>query len=139
NWSDFVPVYTDSTYDIPGLTATTDYRVLVQSGVCPIDSSSIARAQLLPARFPEAVTEPADTNICYGTPATLNATISLGTSYTWTNASTLTNQGNGAVTSTPFTIQATARPLRSTNYLLSILNTGCPNPLVDTFAVHVYP
>ncbi|MDP4247647.1 MAG: hypothetical protein Q8932_17550, partial [Bacteroidota bacterium] len=139
NWSGFTPADTDSTYNIVGLVATTDYRVLVKSGVCPVDSSSISVAHLLPALFPEATAEPADTTICYGTPATLNATILIGTNYAWSNASTLTNQGNGIISATPLTIRATARPLRFTNYVLTITNAGCPNPLIDTFAVHVFP
>ncbi len=139
NWNDFAPVYTDSVFDILAPAVTTDYRILVKSGVCPVDTSSVADVVVVPALFPQANAEPADTTICYGASAKLNAVISIGTNYTWNNITTLTNQGNGDISATPFTINAVATPLQTTNYVLSIVNTGCPNPLLDTFVVQVIP
>jgi hypothetical protein len=139
NYNDFAPVLTQTVYNIVGLTQSTDYRVIVKSGVCPNDTSTVASAILLPAKFPQASTEPADTTICYGATATLNALITIGTSYDWTNAGPLTGTVSGPILSTPFAIQEGATPLKTTNYVLSITNTGCPNPLRDTFDVHVIP
>ncbi|GGB25379.1 T9SS type B sorting domain-containing protein [Puia dinghuensis] len=139
NWTDFAPTYADSMYSILGLTQPTQYRVIVQSGVCPPENSAPANVQVVPTPFPQASTEPADTIICYNTKATLNATISLGTSYTWNDANTLTGQGNGTVNPTPYTMQVTASPLATTNYVLSVENAGCPNLLKDTFHVRVLP
>jgi gliding motility-associated-like protein len=139
NWSDFAPVYTDSVFDIVAPAITTDYRILVKSGVCPMDTSSVAGVVVVPALFPQANAEPADTTICYGASAKLNAVITIGTNYNWNNSGTLANQGNGNITAAPFVINAVATPLTTTDYVLSIVNAGCPNPLLDTFAVHVIP
>jgi gliding motility-associated-like protein len=139
-WTDFNPVDADSVYEVPsGLTTPEQYRVIVQSGVCPPQNSAPAVVTIDQTPFPQATTDPADTIICYGTQATLNADIMLGTSYTWTNTNTLINQGDGDVGSAPDILQATASPLSTTDYVLSIVNAGCPNPLVDTFQVRVLP
>ncbi len=139
NWTGFVPVYTDTLYSLIGLTSSTDYRVIVKSGVCPSDTSETADVHVVPVEFPQATAEPADTLICYDTKATLNASISIGTDYSWTNTITLTNQGNGTVPSLPFNISATASPLLNTSYIFTVVNAGCPNPLIDTLLVRVRP
>jgi hypothetical protein len=139
NYNDFAPADTTDQYDIVNLPVSTDYRAIVKSGVCPQDTSAVAQVVLLPGRFPEATTEPADTTICFGDTATLNALITLGTSYTWVSTGALIGQHAGAISSLPFAIQDGAAPLRTTDYVLSILNTGCPNPLRDTFDIHVIP
>jgi gliding motility-associated-like protein len=113
--------------------------VIIKSGVCPADTSSVAALYLLNAAFPIATIQPDSAFICYGKTAQLNAIISTGTTYTWTPSSTLTNQGNGSVTSSPYNIQATAEPTINTNYVLKVLNAGCPNALMDTFYVRVAP
>jgi hypothetical protein len=139
NYNYIAPVDTDTLYNIAGLTASSEYRVIVKSGVCPEDTSTIASAVLLPARFPQASTEPADTTICYGATATLNASITLGTNYSWTPAATIAGQASGIIPFVPFSIQDGATPLKTTKYVLDITNKGCPNPLLDTFDVHVIP
>jgi len=68
---------------------------------------------LVNALFPQAVASPPDTPICYGATATLNADISLGTSYTWSNSGTLSNEGDGSIGALPFPIHALANPLTS--------------------------
>jgi gliding motility-associated-like protein len=138
-WTDFNPVNADSVYEVTGLTTPEQYRVIVQSGVCPPQNSAPAVVSIVETPFPEATTEPADTIICYGTQASLNANIELGTSYTWTNINTLKDQGDGNVGSVPDILQATASPLSTGNYVLSIVNAGCPNALKDTFHVRVLP
>ncbi|MGZ3851762.1 MAG: hypothetical protein ACXVBX_03155, partial [Flavisolibacter sp.] len=100
-WNSFSPAKKDSAYGVNSLNSDTYYRVIVKSGVCPADTSSIATLHLLNANFPAASFQPDSAFICYGQSARLNATISSGTSYTWTPVSNLINQGNGTVTSLP--------------------------------------
>jgi len=137
NWTDFAPVLTDTSYNVVGITSSRRYRTIVKSGVCPSDISAAAAVNLLTAKFPQAVAAPADTPICYGATAPLNAYITLGTSYSWSNTEPLTNQGDGIVNGTA-AIHALATPLQSTIYVLSVMNSGCPNPLRDTFMIHVH-
>lgn len=139
NWNDFAPADTSTEYSILGLVASTEFRVIVRSGVCPADTSGIASVAYVNIPFPQANIEPADTIICYGTPANLKAIVNIGTNYSWTNAATLTNQGNGQVTSLPYIITPVATPKPTTDYVLSIQNAGCPNLLLDTFHVRVLP
>jgi gliding motility-associated-like protein len=139
NWNDFNPVNTAVTFSLIDLANSTDYRVIVKSGVCPSDTSNVSEVTVVPGLFPEGTIDPADTTICYGATAPLFASITLGTDYTWTNTGTLTNTGSGNITSTPYYINAAATPLSTTDYVLSIVNAGCPNPLIDTFLVNVIP
>ncbi len=142
NWTGFAPTFTDTVYQILGLTAPTDYRVIVKSGVCPADTSAISAVNYVNVPFPQATIDPADTIICYASAAVLNATISIGTSYAWSNYNTLTNAGNGVITSLPYTITPTANPVGTVgiiDYVLSVENAGCPNLLIDTFQIRVLP
>jgi len=139
NWTDFAPPDRDSLYEIPSsLTQNTYYQVIVQSGVCPPATSAPAAITVVPVPFPQASIDPADTLICYNTQATLNANITLGTNYSWSNTGTLSGPESGSVNSVPMSLQQTASPLSTTNYVLSIENAGCPNLLKDTFHVRVY-
>ncbi len=52
---------------------------------------------------------------------------------------TLSNPGNGSIPGLPYTLQALAKPLINTNYILTVLNAGCPNVLNDTFQIKVAP
>jgi gliding motility-associated-like protein len=139
NWNNFAPVYTASTYNVNGINATTYYRTIVKSGVCPADTSAFATINFINVPFPRAAINPDSSVICYGKSQTLNANITIGTSYTWSNAGTLTNQGNGTIPSLPYTINAIATPKTTTDYVLTVNNAGCPNALKDTFLVGVFP
>ena len=139
NWTNFSPVKTDSTYIVNSITSTTEYRTIVKNGVCPADTSSVATINFINVPFPRATLGPDSSKICFGKTATINANISIGTNYTWTPSNSLTNQGNGVVNGLPFTINAIASPSNSTNYVLSVINAGCPNPLTDTVFVSVAP
>lgn len=139
NWNAFSPAYTNPVYELVNLAGNSFYRVIVTSGVCPPATSSAASVSVLPALFPQAMSSPADTPICYGSSAVLNSMITLGTSYTWNTTTGLTGQGDGQISDVPFSIQATAAPKDTTLYVLSVFNTGCPNPLKDTFEVDVIP
>lgn len=138
NWTDLSPVNNDPTYNVIGITSSTRFRTIVKSGVCPQDISSSSFINLLTARFPEAQAAPADTPICYGAVAPLNAHITLGTSYSWSNTAQLSGQGDGNIDHLPYDIHALASPLATTQYVLNILNAGCPNALKDTFHINVH-
>jgi gliding motility-associated-like protein len=137
NWFGLVPSYSDSVYQVSGLTNSTQYRAIVKNGVCIPDTSSIAYVKFVNVPFPQSSMDPADTTICYGAAAPLNAVITIGTSYAWSIDSFLVNSGDGNITSTPFAISSVASPLTTTAYVLNIQNAGCPNPLLDTFLVNV--
>ncbi len=138
-WTGFAPVDTDTLYSLVGLVAPTQYRVIVKSGVCPADTSSIANINYVNIPFPQASIDPADTAICYGTPANLKTIIQIGTNYAWTNAGSLIGSGNQVVSGLPFVINPIARPKSTIDYVISIENAGCPNLLLDTFHVRVLP
>jgi len=139
NWNNFFPAKNDSIYSVNGVNADIQYRVIIKNGVCPADTSSVASINFINVPFPSVITDPDSGNICYGKSIPLNATINNGTSYTWSPANTLTNQGNGSVSSIPFDIHAIATPTATTDYVLTINNAGCPNPLSDTFHIAVTP
>jgi gliding motility-associated-like protein len=138
-WTDFAPVYNADQYSLVGLTMPKRYRVQVQSGVCPSEYSDIANVDYINVPFPKASSAPADTMICYNTPATLSSTISIGTDYSWNTTANLTGAGNGSVPSLPYSMTITATPPVTTQYVLSVENNGCPNILKDSFFVRVLP
>lgn len=133
NWFDTQPADTNLVKTVKGITVNTQFRAVVSNGVCPADTSSVVRIDFNPARFPVAQAEPADTTICFGTVASLNANIDIGTSYAWSSFST----GNSNIGSTPYALQNPVSPVSSTNYILRVMNSGCPNALIDTFHVSV--
>jgi gliding motility-associated-like protein len=89
--------------------------------------------------FAQAATDPVDTTICYGTTANLKAVVSIGTNYSWANAGSLTDRGNGVITHLPYVITPTAAPKSTIDYVLKVENAGCPNLLLDTIEVRVLP
>jgi gliding motility-associated-like protein len=139
NWQNFAPVNTDSIDNVLNITSSTYYRSIVKNGVCPADTSTVASVKLFTTPFPQSTFAPADTTICYGTPAQLNAVVTVGTSYTWLATQPIQQTGNGTISSVPGSVEAQANPISSTDYVLSIINQGCPNPLLDTFHINVIP
>lgn len=139
NWIDVSPQNTDTFYNVISLNATSHYRTIVKNGVCPEDTSAVANIYLYPSAYPQAVIDPADTTICYGGIAPLNALVSIGTNYTWINNEPLNNKGDGNIPSVPLIINAQAAPLKTTDYILDVRNAGCPNTLAETFHVAVIP
>ncbi|MBN9382631.1 MAG: gliding motility-associated C-terminal domain-containing protein [Chitinophagaceae bacterium] len=137
-WTDFTPVNNNPTYNVIGITSSTRFRTIVKSGVCPQDISSSSFINLLTAQFPVAQSSPADTPICYGAVAPLNSHITLGTTYAWNTTADLANPGDGVINALPYDIHALASPTTTTDYVLSIMNSGCPNPLRDTFHINVH-
>lgn len=137
SWNSFSPANTNTQYNANAVNRTTYYRTVVKSGVCPADTSAVARVQYINVPFPAATITPDAASICYGTSTPVNVAISSGTNYSWSNTNTLDNTGNGTVTFLPYTFSATATPQQSTDYVLSVTNAGCPNALLDTFHVSV--
>jgi len=138
SWNNVTPTNTKKTYDVLGITSTVKYRVIVKNGVCPVDTSLVSSIYFYNAYFPQATAYPDSSNICFGTAATLNANITVGTNYSW-STNTILSSGNGTVTNLPYTLTAKVAPSKSTNYILSIKNGGCPAVWTDTFKVNVIP
>lgn len=140
NWTNFNPAIRDTLFSIKNQAAAVQYyRAVVQVGVCPAEASSSSKVSLINVAFPKAIISPADTTICYGDTATLTTTIQTGTAYLWKNLTGLSDPNNNKLPSTPYTFNAFASPKINTIYPISISNTGCPNPLIDTFRVNVRP
>ncbi|MBS1914869.1 MAG: gliding motility-associated C-terminal domain-containing protein [Bacteroidetes bacterium] len=139
NWVNFIPANTDSVYGVSRINATTFYRTVVKNGTCPADTSSTSSIKYFDVAFPQATADPTSFVICYGNSAELNALITIGTNYSWSNTDSLLSEGDGSIPSTPYSLSAKATPSASTNYILTIQNAGCPNVLIDTFNVAVIP
>lgn len=135
NWLDYVPANSTPVNTVSNITSNTEYRLIDKNGVCPTDTSSVASITFNPVPFPQADIVPADTTICYGAITLLKANIDIGTSYTWNPASI----GAGSITATPLNFSTQVSPDSSVDYILRIVNSGCPNPLLDTFHVKVLP
>ena len=138
-WKDFNPPNTDTFFNINNTNVPTKFRTIVKSGVCPSDTSKTSQVNIYNTLFPQAILTPQDVTICFGTKATLNASVSTGTSYTWLNSNSLYDPNSRNIAGTPYTISAQVAPASSTKYLLSVRNADCPNLLVDTFNVTVIP
>lgn len=136
-WNDFTPVHTDSSYNVNIINRTTYYRTIVKSGVCPADTSSVAKINFINTPFPAASIDPAAASICYGKSVQLNATITTGTDYTWTDLNSSGNAASAVIPTLPYSIHNIVSPQQTTNYVLTVTNTGCPNALTDTFHVDV--
>lgn len=138
NWTNVTPS-PDQRYDIPSSTTqSTQYRSIVQSGVCPSDTSEVAGINIINVLYPQQTISPQDTLICYGDTARLRSVVTAGTDYRWmNNTNTLTGLPAGTIPSLPFTIENKAFPLTTTRYRLRIMNEGCPTPRTDTFLVQV--
>jgi len=131
-WNDFNPVIDTPNYTVKGITVSTQYRLIDKNGVCPADTSAIARIVFDPVPFPQEETTPIDTTICFGATATLHSSIYVGTRYAWLAGLTGTANFNP-----PLQFSNNVTPDSSTDYVLFVLNEGCPNPLKDTIHVNV--
>ncbi len=136
-WQNQLPSNNDTLQSVVGLNGRTYFRAIVSKTGCPSDTSTIASVGIFNTAFPKAKIFPRDTSICYGTPVFISANIQTGTSYTWSNPNALFNGGNGIVNGNPYLINAKAAPSKSTQYVISIANAGCPNLLNDTIRVNV--
>lgn len=101
------------------------YTVTANLGKC--QDQTAMRVKVVP--YPQ-VYAGADTTICYGSTAQLNAGM-VAAYFNWTPVSTLTNSG---------TLSPTAHPNASTPYIITVTDTlGCPKPVSDTITVFVIP
>ncbi len=139
HWKNINPIYTDSVYSVLASSTPTQYRVVVQSGACPADTSKIAYTAIYDALFPQATISPTDTSICFGTKAILNLNIQAATSYTWSTKTALFDPNNNNISSNPLYLTAQAAPSKKTDYIISFKNGNCPNILTDTFRINVLP
>jgi PKD-like domain/CHU_C Type IX secretion signal domain len=133
NWLDLQPADNTLSNTVKGITISTQYRLIDKNGICPADTSSTASILFNPVSFPQATSYPADTTICFGTSASLIASIQTGTSFTWEPVSI----GNSNIGNTPFDLVNQVTPESTTEYILRVINEGCPNPLLDSFHVAV--
>ena len=60
-WTNFNPADVDTSYEVSGIVTNTQFRVVVQSGVCPQQNSAPAAIEIVATAFPQATTEPSDT------------------------------------------------------------------------------
>jgi gliding motility-associated-like protein len=137
SWSNVAPVHQDQTYQAGTVSQTTYYRSVVKNGVCPADTSEKATLRFYSTPMPAATIAPDSSSICYGKSAVLNATITTGTSYAWSNNVPLNPGGSGSVPSVPYALTTTASPLVTSDVVLTVNNAGCPNSLKDTFKITV--
>lgn len=95
--------------------------------------------QLYKGALPEAVIHPRDTTICYDGTAPLHALVTTGTEYSWISSGTFTGNKKGSLLTAPFVTDVVATPTQTANYILNLLNDGCPIKVADTFHVTVVP
>jgi gliding motility-associated-like protein len=110
--------------------------VAKETNSCTILTDSLF-VHLYKGALPQAVIDPRDTTICYGGTAPLHALVTTGTEYTWVSQGTFTGGNKGSISSVPFATNILAAPEQTTDYILKILNDGCPIPVADTFTVVV--
>lgn len=138
-WTSMRPAYLQTAYQTGPINTTTSYRVIVKNGVCPADTSAPATISFHPIPAPEGYIDPDSGFLCFGSSLPLTATITRGTSYTWSNSTLLHAPETGTVPSVPFTVNASASPTASTRIILSVFNRGCPTAFTDTLSIFVTP
>jgi gliding motility-associated-like protein len=105
--------------------STTTYQVTATIGSCTASKN----INVLAIPYPVAHAGPDDV-ICYNKPAFLHGSHD-GNSFTWSPVTSLINAN---------TLDPTAFPPRTTEYILSVLATrGCPKPGRDTVLITVLP
>jgi len=103
----------------------TTYTVSATIGHCT--STDDVKVTLVP--YPVAKVG-ADTTICFGQPAQLNATM-VGSQFSWSPTNSLNN---------PNILNPVATPFATTRYIFSVTDVlGCPKPKKDTILVMVLP
>ncbi|RYZ21405.1 MAG: hypothetical protein EOP49_47060, partial [Sphingobacteriales bacterium] len=126
-WLNTNPGSQQTSYQPSNISTITYFRTIVQNGICEADTSEIATINFYNVPFPSATVDPDSANICYGKSALLNATINIGTSYTWSDPTIVTG-GSGNIATQPYRFTTSASPRQSGDLILSVLNAGCPNP-----------
>ncbi|MCC7303570.1 MAG: gliding motility-associated C-terminal domain-containing protein [Bacteroidia bacterium] len=128
-------VNTSATQTYSGLTTTTWYAAVVQSGGCTPDTSSVATITIHPN--PVSVFSPDTNRVCLGTPITFTSSSSVSTgfiaSFTWNFGDNISVGNNNPVTHTY---------LYADTFYVSLMvtsNQGCTDTLVDTMYVNPIP
>ncbi len=104
---------------------TTTYEITSTVGSC--STTDQVTVTLVPYPVADAGS---DASICFDGSTQLNASIT-GNAFTWTPSSSLSN---------PNILNPVARPLATTNYVLTVTDVlGCPKPRRDTVTVVVLP
>ncbi len=131
DWSDIL--ITDTAYLVANLTATTQYRVIVQSGVCLPDTSSIATITVDSASKGGVLSK--DTTICSGGTVNLVLTGYTGNIVRWEYA---VSPFNGWVPIANTNETLTTEPLTATRqYRVVVQNGVCPAVNSDTAIITV--
>jgi gliding motility-associated-like protein len=118
--------------------ATPGWIVATETNSCTSLTDSLF-VDLYKGALPQATIDPADTTICFGGAAPLQALITTGTQYRWATREVFTEESKGTIASLPFTTNMLVIPIKTTEYVLNIQNAGCPITVSDTFTVTVVP
>ena len=118
--------------------AAPGWIVATETNSCTTLTDSLF-VDLYKGALPQATIDPADTTICYGGAAPLQALITTGTEYRWATREVFTEENKGTIASLPFTTKMLVIPIKTTDYVLNIQNAGCPITVSDTFTVTVVP
>jgi len=89
--------------------------------------------------LPKLAIDPRDTTVCYGQTAPLHAIVAAGTDYSWVSRGAFTGGNNGAIPTLPFAVNIVATPDKTTDYVITVRNDGCPVTISDTFTVTIVP
>jgi gliding motility-associated-like protein len=112
------------------------YVVARETNSCTSLTDSLF-VKLYPGALPQSTFQPHDSTVCYGNGVPLHALITAGTQYTWQNPAPVPGTATGPIPTVPFNLDVTAAPAQTTDYILSLLNAGCPISVSDTFRVTV--
>jgi hypothetical protein len=127
---------TTTSLDYTNLTATTQYRAVVQSGSCLVANSSVATITVSPASNPGSITGP--TTVCYGSGGILTVSGYIGSLLRWElstdNGASWSNISNTSST------QAFDNLTSSTQYRVAVKSGACPEAVSPSaLAITVNP
>ncbi|MFM7840203.1 MAG: beta strand repeat-containing protein, partial [Chitinophagaceae bacterium] len=114
---------TGATYTAPSLTATTKYRVVVTSGACAGDTSTVATVNVDPAITPGTIT--GDDTVCANsnnTVLTLNGSVGTIEKWQWSTSPTFTTFTD--IDNSAGLTQYTAENLTTTTYYRALITGG---------------
>jgi gliding motility-associated-like protein len=140
NGSSWIPITnTTTSQSYSGLTQTTEYRALVQSGVCASAYSSVAKITVYPT--PGASLASTSTAICQGSTVTLTSAVSnvvAGvTTYQITSTGATIDTVYASSTTAPSAMTLTPE-VGTTNYILIVTTAPCA-PVTSTVTVVTSP
>jgi gliding motility-associated-like protein len=120
---------TTSSYNPGNLNVTTKYRVVIQNGVCPAVTSTVATVTV---KSTPTITDIPDQNVCYGNTVSFGNPVSTpGYSYEW--SSILGIASNPTTSAYSFTVT------QSDDYIYTITNSSTGCFVSDSFSITVKP